>query len=82
MSCLISGCNFLLKNISQEAFVYRRHADPEYEFELADPDIFPYMLVNIGSGVSILKLSFYKFYYETALDIRMLLLMFNLHGQT
>ncbi|PSN34733.1 Pantothenate kinase 4 [Blattella germanica] len=25
MSCLIKGCNFLLKNISDEAFVYQRH---------------------------------------------------------
>lgn len=55
MSCLIKGCNFLLKNISDEAFTFHRHANPEYEFQLADPNIFPYMLVNIGSGVSILK---------------------------
>ncbi|KAK9503529.1 hypothetical protein O3M35_010068 [Rhynocoris fuscipes] len=55
MSCLIKGCNFLLKNISDEAFTYHRHASPEYEFQTADPNIFPYMLVNIGSGVSILK---------------------------
>lgn len=55
MECLIKGCNFLLKNISDEAFVYHRHGNPEYEFQTADPNIFPYLLVNIGSGVSIMK---------------------------
>lgn len=55
MACLIKGCNFLLRNISDEAFVYHRHSNPEYEFQTADPNIFPYLLVNIGSGVSIMK---------------------------
>ena len=55
MECLITGCNFLLKNIPDEAFVYERHGNPEYNFQGVDPDIFPYLLVNIGSGVSILK---------------------------
>uniref|UniRef100_A0A8D9BAG8 Pantothenate kinase 4 n=1 Tax=Cacopsylla melanoneura TaxID=428564 RepID=A0A8D9BAG8_9HEMI len=55
MECLIQGCNFLLRNISDEAFVYNRHGNPEYDFQLADPNIFPYLLVNIGSGVSIMK---------------------------
>lgn len=59
MTCLIKGCNFLLKNISDEAFIYHRHGNPEYEFQLADPNIFPYLLVNIGSGVSIMKVSVY-----------------------
>ncbi|KAK0087884.1 hypothetical protein PV325_013873 [Microctonus aethiopoides] len=53
--CLIKGCNFLLKNISGEAFEFERHGNPEYKFEKAGPNIFPYLLVNIGSGVSILK---------------------------
>lgn len=55
IGCLIKGCNFLLKNIPNEAFAYHRHGDPEYVFQSADPNIFPYMLVNIGSGVSIMK---------------------------
>lgn len=58
MSCLIKGCNFLLKNISDEAFMYQRHGNPEYKFQTADPNIFPYLLVNIGSGVSIMKVVF------------------------
>jgi pantothenate kinase len=61
MSCLIKGCNFLLKNISDEAFVYQRHGSPEYKFQNADPNIFPYLLVNIGSGVSIMKVIFARF---------------------
>ncbi|OAD56075.1 Pantothenate kinase 4 [Eufriesea mexicana] len=55
IACLIKGCNFLLKNISCEAFEFERHGNPEYKFQKAGPNIFPYMLVNIGSGVSILK---------------------------
>ena len=57
MECLIKGCNFLLGNITDEAYMYQRKANPEYKFHATDPSdgIFPYLLVNIGSGVSILK---------------------------
>lgn len=55
--CMIKGCNFLLKNISCEAFEFDRYKTPEYKFQKAGPNIFPYLLVNIGSGVSILKVS-------------------------
>ena len=55
ISCLIEGCNFLLKNIPDEAFCYMRHGNPEYKFQGVDSDIFPYLLVNIGSGVSLCK---------------------------
>uniref|UniRef100_A0A0P6CRZ5 4'-phosphopantetheine phosphatase n=2 Tax=Daphnia magna TaxID=35525 RepID=A0A0P6CRZ5_9CRUS len=55
MTCLIEGCNFLLKNIHDEVFIYQRHGNPEYRFPNVDPCIFPYLLVNIGSGVSIMK---------------------------
>lgn len=55
MTCLIKGCNFVLKNIPHEAFVYAKHADSEFRFQTTHPDIFPYLLVNIGSGVSIFK---------------------------
>lgn len=55
MTCLIKGCNFVLKNIPHEAFVYAKHADSEFRFQTTYPDIFPYLLVNIGSGVSIVK---------------------------
>ncbi|XP_070259989.1 LOW QUALITY PROTEIN: 4'-phosphopantetheine phosphatase [Myotis yumanensis] len=55
MTCLIKGCNFVLKNIPQEAFVYQKDAEPEFRFQTNHPHIFPYLLVNIGSGVSIVK---------------------------
>ncbi|KAF0035570.1 hypothetical protein F2P81_013328 [Scophthalmus maximus] len=55
MTCLIRGCNFVLRNIPHEAFVYAKHADSEFRFQTTHPDIFPYLLVNIGSGVSIVK---------------------------
>jgi len=59
IDCLIKGCNFLLKNIPNEAFMYHRNAEPQYVFQSADPNIFPYLLVNIGSGVSIMKVRSY-----------------------
>ncbi|CDQ63015.1 unnamed protein product [Oncorhynchus mykiss] len=55
MTCLIKGCNFVLRNIPHEAFVYVKHADSEFRFQNTHPDIFPYLLINIGSGVSIIK---------------------------
>ncbi|XP_044301352.1 4'-phosphopantetheine phosphatase isoform X2 [Varanus komodoensis] len=55
MTCLIKGCNFVLKNIPHEAFAYLKDADPEFRFQMNHPHIFPYLLVNIGSGVSIVK---------------------------
>lgn len=57
MTCLIKGCNFVLKNIPHEAFVYAKHSDSEFRFQTTQPDIFPYLLVNIGSGVSIVKVT-------------------------
>lgn len=61
MSCLIEGCNFLLKNIPDEAFLYQRHTEPTYKFQGVSRDIFPFLLVNIGSGVSLIKVNAYLF---------------------
>ncbi|XP_020796252.2 4'-phosphopantetheine phosphatase-like [Boleophthalmus pectinirostris] len=55
VTCLTKGCNFVLRNIPHEAFVYSKHADPEFKFQNIQPDIFPYLLVNIGTGGSIVK---------------------------
>jgi hypothetical protein len=55
MTCLIKGCNFVLKNIPHEAFMYQKDSNPEFRFQTNHPNIFPYLLVNIGSGVSIVK---------------------------
>ncbi|GBM56020.1 Pantothenate kinase 4 [Araneus ventricosus] len=54
MECVIKGCNFVLKNIPDEVFEYSRNASPEYRFHSVEPNMYPYLLVNIGSGVSIM----------------------------
>ncbi|XP_073653411.1 4'-phosphopantetheine phosphatase isoform X4 [Tursiops truncatus] len=55
MTCLIKGCNFVLKNIPHEAFMYQKGSNPEFRFQTNHPSVFPYLLVSIGSGVSIVK---------------------------
>ncbi|KAK7354053.1 hypothetical protein VNO80_19509 [Phaseolus coccineus] len=53
MDCLVAGANFLLKAIRHEAFT---HMEGHKEFVQIEPnDLFPYLLVNIGSGVSMIK---------------------------
>ncbi|XP_019059320.1 PREDICTED: pantothenate kinase 1 [Tarenaya hassleriana] len=53
MHCLVGGANFLLKTVPQEAYTY---LDGRKEFVQIDHnDLFPYLLVNIGSGVSMIK---------------------------
>lgn len=58
MECMIKGCNFVLRNIPEEVFEYRRHVNPEYKFHSVEPNMYPYLLVNIGSGVSVMMVSF------------------------
>jgi pantothenate kinase len=56
MACLIEGLNFLLREVPNESFMFSE--DGSMEFVTSDRDnVFPYMLVNIGSGVSILKVT-------------------------
>ncbi|KAL1995710.1 hypothetical protein VTN49DRAFT_1897 [Thermomyces lanuginosus] len=55
MECLITGLNFFISEIPNEVFTYSegepvRFAEPR-------PNIYPYLLVNIGSGVSMIKVS-------------------------
>uniref|UniRef100_A0A7N0VEI0 pantothenate kinase n=1 Tax=Kalanchoe fedtschenkoi TaxID=63787 RepID=A0A7N0VEI0_KALFE len=53
MDCLVSGANFLLKAVHQEAFTC---LNGQKEFVRIDhSDLYPYLLVNIGSGVSMIK---------------------------
>ncbi|XXG63107.1 hypothetical protein AAC387_Pa05g1368 [Persea americana] len=53
MGCLVAGANFLLKAIPDEVFT---HMKGHKEFVQIDHnDFFPYLLVTIGSGVSINK---------------------------
>ncbi|KAI0475795.1 fumble-domain-containing protein [Xylariaceae sp. FL0804] len=55
MECLIVGLDFFITEIPREVFTYSE-TDPMH-FAQPDSNIYPYMLVNIGSGVSILKVS-------------------------
>ncbi|XP_052175011.1 pantothenate kinase 2-like [Diospyros lotus] len=53
MDCLVAGANFLLKAIRHEAFT---HMEGQKEFiQIDQSELFPYLLVNIGSGVSMIK---------------------------
>ncbi|WZZ86637.1 hypothetical protein YC2023_115216 [Brassica napus] len=53
MHSLVCGVNFLLKTVPREAFTY---LDGQKEFVQIDHnDLYPYLLVNIGSGVSMIK---------------------------
>ncbi|GAA0160668.1 kinase [Lithospermum erythrorhizon] len=53
MDCLVSGANFLLKVVQCEAFAYM---DGKKEYiQIDQNDLYPYLLVNIGSGVSMIK---------------------------
>lgn len=55
MECLIIGLDFFIIEIPREVFTYSE-TDPMH---FAEPraDIYPYLLVNIGSGVSMIKVS-------------------------
>ncbi|KAI9125014.1 hypothetical protein K1719_003630 [Acacia pycnantha] len=53
MDCLVAGADFLLKVVRQEAFTYM---DDQKQFVQIDQnDLYPYLLVNIGSGVGMYK---------------------------
>ena len=55
MECLIIGLDFFITEIPREVFSYT-DLDPMH-FEEPRLNIYPYLLVNIGSGVSIIKVS-------------------------
>ncbi|CZS97562.1 hypothetical protein WAI453_008694 [Rhynchosporium graminicola] len=55
MECLIVGLDFFITEIPREVFTYSE-TDPIH-FEEPRADIYPYLLVNIGSGVSMIKVS-------------------------
>ena len=53
MACMVEGCNFLLKAVTHEAFQYE---NGQMSFIDIDPcTVHPYLLVNIGSGVSMVR---------------------------
>ncbi|KIW79137.1 pantothenate kinase [Fonsecaea pedrosoi CBS 271.37] len=55
MECLIIGLDFFITEIPREVFTYSE--EEPMQFAEARADIYPYLLVNIGSGVSMVKVS-------------------------
>ncbi|KAK4192502.1 type II pantothenate kinase [Podospora australis] len=55
MECLIIGLDFFITEIPREVFTYSED-NPMHFVEPSD-NVYPYLLVNIGSGVSFLKVS-------------------------
>ncbi|KAJ4298704.1 hypothetical protein N0V88_003736 [Collariella sp. IMI 366227] len=55
MECLIIGLDFFITEIPREVFTYSE-TDPMHFVEPTE-NVYPYLLVNIGSGVSFLKVS-------------------------
>ncbi|KAK4648928.1 uncharacterized protein QC761_114520 [Podospora bellae-mahoneyi] len=55
MECLIIGLDFFINEIPREVFTYSE----EHPMQFVEPgdNVYPYLLVNIGSGVSFLKVS-------------------------
>ena len=57
MSCLIVGLDFFMQEIPNEVFTYS-DADPmRFVERRSAASFYPYLLVNIGSGVSMIKVS-------------------------
>ncbi|KAI9894899.1 MAG: hypothetical protein M1814_000119 [Vezdaea aestivalis] len=55
MECLIIGLDFFIAEIPSEVFTY---SDEDFmDFQKPTTKIYPYLLVNIGSGVSMIKVS-------------------------
>ncbi|KAI9294135.1 fumble [Neoconidiobolus thromboides FSU 785] len=54
MDCLINGIDYFINEIPNEVFIYNPEFDNAMEFVPKEDISYPYMLVNIGSGVSII----------------------------
>ena len=57
MTCLIRGLHYLSRHYPNECYYWENPNTPEAKkvpFQLG-PDPYPYIIVNIGSGVSILR---------------------------
>ncbi|KAJ2907800.1 hypothetical protein GGI21_003526, partial [Coemansia aciculifera] len=59
MESLTTGINFLMREVADEVFTYSEAEGQRFVGPISEEeeDLFPYMLVNIGSGVSILKVT-------------------------
>ncbi|KAF2199862.1 fumble-domain-containing protein [Delitschia confertaspora ATCC 74209] len=58
MECLIIGLDFFITEIPGEVFTYSETSPMSFiPFPPQPPSIYPYLLVNIGSGVSMIKVT-------------------------
>ena len=55
MDCLVNGSNFLLKVVPDEAYTFLDNSRHFAPIANNNGDLFPYLLVSIGSGVSVIK---------------------------
>ncbi|GMR53245.1 hypothetical protein PMAYCL1PPCAC_23440 [Pristionchus mayeri] len=58
MLSLMTGCDFLLRNNEDESFTYHHEAEglERYQYKpIEEKAIYPFLLVNIGTGISVLK---------------------------
>lgn len=55
MQSLITGLNFFIQNIPGESFTYSHVTNKTEVLDTVTESPYPYLLVNIGSGVSIIK---------------------------
>ncbi|KAI3404252.2 hypothetical protein KGF56_003013 [Candida oxycetoniae] len=56
MECLIKGLDWLITKIPQEIFIYDLvEVNTKFQPLQKEDEIYPYLLVNIGSGVSMIK---------------------------
>lgn len=53
----LQGLDFFITEIPNEVFTYNETESEPMKFAEARPDVYPYLLVNIGSGVSMIKVS-------------------------
>ncbi|KAL0218011.1 hypothetical protein RCL1_008859 [Eukaryota sp. TZLM3-RCL] len=60
MDCLVHGLNFFLKEVPRELFLCFPIDNRINTPSVNSFNIFPYLLVNVGSGVSILKIDGYN----------------------
>lgn len=54
---MLPGLDFFITEIPNEVFTYSDTDAEPMQFAEARPDVYPYLLVNIGSGVSMIKVS-------------------------
>ena len=58
MACLIKGLDWLITKIPQEIFTYDLiESTTKFQPLQSEKEIYPYLLVNIGSGVSMIKVT-------------------------